>query len=58
MTPLQSIGTLLCVVMAAFFAAELVMLVQASWSRALEVDRGAQHLFHGPNDGCPECTDK
>lgn len=58
MIQLSSIGTLACVVLIAFCAAELVMIIQKSWSRALEVERGAQHLFHGPDDGCPECEDK
>ena len=50
MIQLQSLGVLACVVLAAWFAAELV------W--AWETGKDSSHLFHGPKDGCRECADK
>jgi hypothetical protein len=49
MIQLASFGTLACVVLLGWFAAELVRL----WET-----RGDSHLMHGPNDGCVECEDK
>jgi len=50
MNQLQSFGVLACVVLLAWFAAELI------WS--LDTGKDSAHLFHGPNDGCGECEDK
>jgi len=50
MIQLQSLGILFGIVLACWFAAELI------WS--LETGKDSAHLFHGPNDGCPECVDK
>ncbi|AYN58885.1 hypothetical protein PP634_gp59 [Arthrobacter phage Richie] len=50
MIQLQSIGILLCVLLAAAAVAYLPI--------ALRLDARDAHLLHGPNDGCLECEDK
>jgi len=50
MIQLQSIGVLCCVVLAAWFAAELIL--------SLDTGKDSGHLFHGPKSGCKTCEDK
>lgn len=50
MNQLQSLGVLLCVVLVAWFAAELIWMA--------DTGKDSRHIFHGPKDGCLECEDK